>query len=443
MSMKASVRTGHRPARFFRPALRRAAVLLIALVAGGTAAQARDPVVREVFAGNVVWHQAVCDHALTLGTSRCHAQIRTDAAGTPLQRAADPTVLAAAARGMAAPAAARAAVVPAGTGPADLHSAYNIPANATGSAATIVAIVDAFGYPNAEADLAVYRAQYGLPPCTTANGCFRKVNQNGTKAYPVYNVGWSQESALDLDMVSAMCPGCKIILVETTTNGNADLAAGVNEAVALGAMVVSNSYGGTEYSGDLRTASAYNHPGVAITASTGDQAYGAQSPAVIPGVIAVGGTALVRASNARGWSESVWKTSASEGTGSGCSSVFAKPAWQTDPGCHGRMEADISAVADPATGVAVYGPTGGGSRSAWLVFGGTSVSAPLIGGLYGAAGSGAASGARPIWQDAGAHTYDVTTGNNGACSTAYFCTAEPGYDGPTGWGTPNGLSILH
>jgi len=420
----------------------RMAMAMLAALAGGSAAHARDPVVREMFNGGVFYHQSVCDHALSAGTARCHSQIRTDAGGTPLQHAAAAAVLTAAARGQAAPAKAAAAATPSGYGPADLHSAYNIPTSATGSSATTVAIVDAYGYPNAEADLAVYRAQYGLAACTTANGCFKKVNQRGTATYPAYNAGWAQESALDLDMVSAMCPNCKIVLVEATTANNSDLATAVNEAVALGAKVVSNSYGGSDGGFDAGYASAYNHPGVAITASAGDSDYGAQFPATAPGTIAVGGTALVRASNARGWSETVWYTSSTEGTGSGCSSYFAKPSWQTDTGCGRRMEADISAVADPATGVAVYGPTGAGSASAWLVFGGTSVAAPLIGGLYGVNG-GAANAAQPIWANHGANTWDVTSGYNGTCAPAYFCTAEVGYDGPTGWGTPNGLTVLH
>lgn len=424
-----------------RASLRLALAALVSLAAGGSA-HAREPIVREVFQGTTLWHQAVCDQALSAGTMRCHSQIRTDAAGVPLQHPAAAAVLSAVARGMTPARAATAAATPAGYGPADLHSAYNIPTTATGSSATTVAIVDAYGYPNAESDLAVYRAQYGLPACTTANGCFRKVNERGTTTYPAYNAGWSQESALDLDMVSAMCPNCKIILVEATSANDTDLSTAVNEAVALGAKVVSNSYGGSDGSYDSLYASAYNHPGVAITASAGDQAYGAEFPATAPGTIAVGGTSLVRSSTARGWTESVWETSSTEGTGSGCSSYFAKPAWQTDTGCGRRMESDISAVADPATGVAVYGPTGTGSASAWLVFGGTSVAAPLIGGLYGVNG-GAASAAQAIWADHGAHTYDVTTGANGSCSPAYFCTAEVGYDGPTGWGTPNGLTVLH
>ena len=175
-------------------------------------------------------------------------------------------------------------------------------------------------------------------------------------------------------MASAMCPGCKLILVEATTPSFSNLAAAVNTAANQpGVTVISNSYGGTE-TGSTSVESAYNHPGKAITVSTGDSGYGVAFPASSPHVIAVGGTHLVRASNSRGWTETAWS-----GGGSGCSTVYAKPSFQTDPLCTKRMEADVSAIGDPNTGVAVYGPTSR-SRSGWLVFGGTSVSAPLIGG---------------------------------------------------------------
>jgi subtilase family serine protease len=295
-----------------------------------------------------------------------------------------------------------------------------------------VAVVDAYGYTNAEADLAVYRAQYGLPACTTANGCFGKYNENGTKSsYPAQNTGWAQETALDLDMVSAMCPNCKIILVEASTASFADLATAVNRAASLGAHVISNSYGGGE-SGSQYYESAYNHPGVAVTVSSGDSGYGVQFPASSPHVIAVGGTSLYTASNARGWTETAWTDA-----GSGCSKVYGKPTWQKDPLCTMRMEADVSAIADPNTGVAVYGPVNG-SNSAWMVFGGTSVAAPLIGGVYGVNGGSVTYGDNPYanlsWLN------DVTSGANGSCGKTYLCTAEPGYDGPTGLGTPKGVT---
>jgi subtilase family serine protease len=320
-----------------------------------------------------------------------------------------------------------------GYGPSDLRSAYNI--SATGNSSTIVAVVDAFGYDNAEPDLQVYRNNFGLPVCTTDNGCFKKLNQKGQQGpYPAQNIGWAQESALDVDMASAMCPNCQIWLVEANTNSFKNLSKAVDKAAQLGAHVISNSYGGGDSRGAAQFEPSYDHPGIAITASSGDSGYGSQTPAAMPHVIAVGGTHLVRDSSDRGWSETVWR-----GAGSGCSNHYDKPSWQTDKRCKTRMETDVSAVADPATGVAVYGPNSAGD-SVWLRFGGTSVSAPLIGGIFGANG-GTVNDAETLYDNPGAF-YDVTTGSNGTCRKAYFCNGEVGYDGPTGLGTPNGSSAF-
>ncbi len=179
--------------------------------------------------------------------------------------------------------------------------------------------------------------------------------------------------------------------MEGTTNSSRNLAAAVDEAATLGAHVISNSYGSTEGSGSVQYETSYDHPGIAITVSSGDHSFaaGPQFPASSPHVIAVGGTHLVKDGSARGWTETVW-----HGAGSGCSTVFKKPAWQTDAKCKKRMIADVSAVADPATGVAVYGPNNQGVSS-WLIFGGTSVSAPLIGGIYGTNGGTVTYGSNP------------------------------------------------
>jgi subtilase family serine protease len=328
---------------------------------------------------------------------------------------------------------------PSGYGPSDLDSAYKLPAG--GGAGQTVAIVDAYDDPNAESDMAVYRAQFGLPACTTANGCFRKVNQTGGTNYPRRNTGWAGEESLDLDMVSAIAPNAHIILVEASSATMTNLGTSVNTAVSLGAKFVSNSYGGSESSSDTSYDSSYfNHPGVAITVSSGDSGYGVEYPAASKYVISVGGTALKKASNTRGWTESVWSTTSSEGAGSGCSAFDAKPTWQTDSGCSRRTVADVSAVADPATGVAVYQTYG---ANGWVVYGGTSVASPLIASVYADAGTPGA-GTYPA-SDLYAHTSslnDVTTGATASCSPAYLCTAEVGYDGPTGLGTPNGLTAF-
>jgi subtilase family serine protease len=385
-----------------------AALVPVAIATNVTTASAQSA--QGVLRSGNVYHAAVCPGPASAGTARCHARVVTDSAGHPLARDATPNV------------------VPSGYSPASLRSAYKI--TGSGSGSTIIAIVDAYGYTNAEADLAVYRSTYGLPACSSASGCFAKYNQLGVKAnYPRQNTGWAQETALDLDMASAMCPSCKIILVEANSTSFADLAAAVNRAASLGAHVISNSYGGTE-TGSQTYESAYNHPGVAITVSSGDSGYGVQFPASSPHVTATGGTHLVTSATTRGWTETAWT-----GAGSGCSTIYAKPAWQTDSGCTKRMEADVSAVADPATGVAVYGPVNA-SRSGWQVYGGTSVAAPLIAGIYGVNGTSVNYGSDP-YANLG-YLFDVTSGSNGSCGGTYFCTAVSGYDGPTGLGTPNG-----
>jgi len=379
-----------------------------------SAAYAEPPVVHD----NQGFHRAVCEHVAQPGQAYCHSQVKVDARGEVLEtknQSAQPFV------------------TPGGYGPNDLRSAYAI--TGTGSGRTI-AIVDAYGYTNAETDLAVYRSQYGLSACTTANGCFSKVNQNGVAgSYPRNNNGWAQESALDIDMASALCPGCKIVLVEANSASLADLAAAENTAARIaGVNVISNSYGGGE-TGAANYAAAYKHPGIAITVSSGDSGYGVQFPASSPDVTAVGGTSLTKASNARGWNETTWS-----GAGSGCSTVFGKPSWQTDTLCAMRTEADVSAVADPNTGVAVYGPTGKGTQSGWMVFGGTSVAAPVIGAIY-AVGGHSITAAQSIYANK-TSLNDVTSGSNGSCGSTYLCTAGPGYDGPTGLGTPIGTTAF-
>lgn len=327
------------------------------------------------------------------------------------------------------------AAVPSGYGPSELRSAYAVPGSG-GDQAT-VAVVDAYDNPNAEADLATYRSQYGLPACTTAGGCFRKVGQNGGSTAPAPDPGWAEEISLDLDMVSAICPACHILLVEADTSAMTDLGESVNTAVSLGAAYVSNSYGGGESAADPAYDSQYfDHPGVAITVSSGDAGYGVEYPAGSQYVTAVGGTSLRQDGSARGWTDTVWG-----GAGSGCSGYDPKPAWQQDGGCAGRTVADVSAVADPATGVAVYDTYG--SDQGWEVFGGTSAAAPIIASLYALAGTPSAGSYPSSFPYA--HTdalNDVLSGTNGECAGSYLCTGAAGYDGPTGLGTPDGVAAF-
>lgn len=331
--------------------------------------------------------------------------------------------------------------IPNGYGATDLKSAYSIPTDTSGAKKT-VAVVSAFDAVNAEADLAVYRAKFGLPECTTANGCFKKVDQNGGTSYPTPDASWAQETALDLDMVSAACPTCNVLLVEANSAYISDLGPSVNTAVQMGAIAVSNSYGGGENFNPSQFEAYYNHPGVAITASAGDAGYGINYPAASQYVTAVGGTSLrADSSVTRGWTEQAWGSASSGagGTGSGCSSYNAKPSWQTDNGCTKRTVADISAVADVSTGVAVYDSASGG----WMVFGGTSVSSPLVAGMFATAGKPSTNTYPSSYAYAvPSAANDVSSGSNGTCSPSYLCTSGAGYDGPTGLGTPNGAAAL-
>ena len=342
---------------------------------------------------------------------------------------------------------------PTGLGPAQIQSAYKL-SGLNGSGRT-VAIVDAFDDPNAASDLNTFRSAYGLPACTTSNGCFQKVNQSGaTSPLPSGDYGWAEEESLDLDAVSSACPTCHILLVEANSASTAALAKAENSAAkATGVVAISNSYGGSEASSETSTDSAYNHPGVAITVSSGDSGYGVEYPAASRYVTAVGGTTLTQASNARGWTESAWS-----GAGSGCSAYEPKQAWQTDTGCARRTVADVSADADPNSGLGVYDTYNNcGSSSTcdvlieegvasgldgWAQVGGTSLSSPLIASVYALAGNTASItyGAYPY-----SHTsslFDVTSGSNGSCGGSYLCTAKAGYDGPTGLGTPNGTGAF-
>jgi subtilase family serine protease len=322
-------------------------------------------------------------------------------------------------------------------GPADIQSAYGLPGGTAGATKT-VGIVVAYDNPNAESDLAAYRNQFGLPPCTsTANSCFRKVNQSGNSGpLPAGNVGWGQELALDLQATSAACPGCKLLAVVANSAAFDDLGAAVNTAVRLGANVVNNSYGAKEFWGETSYDRYYNHPGVAMTVSSGDNGFvwgRAEYPSASAYVTSVGGTSLFRSSTSRGWSENAWN-----GAGSGCSKYVSKPSWQKDAGCARRITSDVSAVADPNTGFAVYDTYGSSGGENWYQFGGTSLAAPILAGVFAMGGNPTTSN---IYGHAGS-LFDVTSGSNGSCSPSYYCTAQAGYDGPTGLGTPNGLGAF-
>ena len=305
-----------------------------------------------------------------------------------------------------------------------------------------MAVVDAFNDPKAVANLATYRKAWKEPACDTSTGagCLTVVNQNG-QARPLPknagSTGWATEESLDVDMVSAVCPNCHIILVEADTASQVNLGTGVNTAIALGARFVSNSYGGKQGTDDpANDAAYYQHPGIVITAAAGDNGYGVIYPAASQYVTSVGGTSLYHVkSGGRPWTEYVWN-----GSGSGCARYEAKPSWQTDKGCARRTDNDVAAVADPFTGVAVYDTY---DEFGWTEVGGTSASSPIIASVYALAGTPAA-GTYPASYPY-AHTsglFDGINGADGVCIRLYLCEGRNGYDGPTGWGTPNGVAAF-
>jgi hypothetical protein len=436
----------HLPKKEFRmsTAMRRGlhslgVALTAALLGGSTAlsggvALAATP---QAPAGTVPAPARACDRA-SAGSVACLSLFRSVAAA---QRAGAPGNVA----GLAARASGVSpnAVAPptSGYGPADIKSIYSL--DITKGVGQTVAIVDAYDNPNAEKDLATFRSVYKLPPCTTANGCFRKVNQRGGKAAPAGDPGWGLEIALDIQAVSAACPNCKILLVEADSAEFNDIGAAVNRAVILGAKIVSNSYGAEEFNGVSALGKQfYSHPGVAMVVSSGDWGFTTASfPAGLRTAIAVGGTSVAKAPT--GWKHTAWT-----GAGSGCSAWITKPSWQKDPNCLMRTTSDVSALADPETGMAVYDTYGleeFGVEPGWIVVGGTSLAAPLIAGMIGLAGNAPSLGTAKYVYDHRAGLRDVIGGSNAIfmdCGGDYLCTALKGFDGPTGLGTPKGVSAL-
>ncbi len=382
--------------------------------------------------------------------------------------------------------------------PANLLTAYSLPGAAPASTQTI-AIVDAYDSATIAADLQVFDSQFGLPACSEANGCFRKVNQSG-KASPLpassgeLERGWAQEIATDVEVAHGICPACRILLVEAQSNANGNLYAAEQTAASLGATEISNSWGGGEPSSD---SSAFNHPGVVITASSGDYGYlnwfseapesaeSADYPASSPNVVAVGGTRLSLNATTKAWEgETVWNDGGKTGGklkgagagGGGCSVPFTAAPWQQSlsnwalVGCgSARAVADVSADADPYTGVAVYDSTETEGNKGWATIGGTSVAAPIVASVFALAGGahGVSYPARTLYENAlqsPGSLHDVTAGSNGECLKPFekgpgtsgcttaeeaqtcfvhaICLAGSGYDGPTGVGTPNGVAAF-
>ena len=414
------------------------AILTVALLFGGTALTGEPAVgAPQGGSGTVTAPSRACDQAPS-GSVACLALFRSVAAAHLAGAPANVAGLVARESGVS-----MTAVAPptSGYGPAEISSMYSL--DVTKGVGQTVAIVDAYDNPNAEKDLATFRSVYKLPACTSKNSCFRKVNQRGGARPPMADPGWGVEIALDLQAVSAACPNCRILLVEADTAEFNDIGAAVNMSVTLGAKIVSNSYGGEEYDGVIDLGNRfYSHPGVAMVASSGDSGFNtALFPASWGSVFAVGGTSVAETST--GWMNTAWG-----GSGSGCSAWISKPSWQKDPHCKMRTTSDVSALADPDTGLAVYDTYGldhFGLPSGWIVVGGTSLSAPLISGMIALAGNAPSLGSADYVYDHREGLRDVIGGSNAIfmdCAGTYLCTAVKGYDGPTGLGTPKGVSSL-
>ncbi len=377
---------------------------------------------------NRLSNQPVCPGPADKDSARCHARVVTDEKGLP-----------------------KASTTPPGYGPAHFRGAYQLTGNA--STNQTIAIVDAYDHPSILSDLNTYSSAWGIPvmkSCpvstgTTSAPCFQKVDQRGGTAYPQVNAGWALEISLDVEVAHAICQNCNILLVEADSNSYTNLMTAVDRAVTMGANYISNSYGSSEFSGETSYDSHFNVAGKVFTFSSGDNGYGTGYPAASKYVVAVGGTTLNVNKNSNGTysygSESAWS-----GAGSGCSSFESKPSWQAlvaDTVCGGqRMIADVSADADPNTGAGVYDSVRYQGRKGWFQVGGTSLSAPLIAGVYALKGD-ASSVINPpsLPYNHQSMLNDVVTGSNGNCGT-YMCNAQVGYDGPTGLGTPAGIGAF-
>jgi subtilase family serine protease len=340
-----------------------------------------------------------------IGTASCHALVVTDGVGNP-----------------------NASTSPTGLSPATIKSVYTFPTSSTAGAGKTIAIVDAYDDPTAEADLGVFSSQYGLPACTTANGCFQKVNQTGGTSYPRVNTGWALEISLDVQWAHAIAPGAKILLVEASSNSFANLLAAEDYAKTH-AQYVSNSWGGAESSGEASNDSHFSQSGVSFFVSSGDSGLPAQYPSASPNVISVGGTTLTLSGSTL-VSETGWS-----GSGGGCSayenatsaqlslSTFAQAGCGTK-----RGTPDVSLDADPASGVSVYDSTRYQGQAGWFKVGGTSASSPMWAGRSAVAGAVVNS----AYVYGSSITYrDIISGNNGA-------SARSGYDLVTGRGSWTG-----
>jgi len=340
--------------------------------------------------------------------ARCLAEVVTDTQGNPAASSA-----------------------PTGLSPATIESVYSFSTSSTAGGGKTIALVDAYDDPTAENDLGVFSSQYGLPGCTTANGCFKKVNQSGGAGYPRKNSGWAVEISLDVEWAHAIAPGAKILLVEASSNSFRNLLAAEDYAKTH-AEYVSNSWDGSEFSGESSYDSHFVQSGVSFFVSSGDSGTPAEYPSASPNVISVGGTTLNFDANANFTSETGWS-----GSGGGCSAYEGANAAQAafsqygQVNCAGkRATPDVSLDADPNSGVSVYDSTPYQGQSGWFTIGGTSASSPI----WAARSADALAVVNAAYLYGNNISYrDITTGNNGlACLVGYdLVTGRGSWTGTT------------
>lgn len=333
---------------------------------------------------------------------------------------------------------------PTGYGPLHLQEAYSLRDVRIKGKGQIIALVDAFHDPTAEADLGTFDTQFGLPACTTANGCFQVVYQTGIRP-PADTSGWSNEIAIDTQWAHAIAPGAAIMLVEANSNTFRDLLAAVDVAVSRGATVVSMSWGGSESSNEGQSDSHFEVPGVTFVCSSGDSGHGVQYPAASPFVVGVGGTSLTLASNAVWKSETAWV-----GSGGGKSRFEAEPSYQASAQTSGKRGVpDVAYDADPNTGVPAYNSNAcAACFTGWQQWGGTSIGAPQWAALFARANAARAmAGKGPLslphivlYAAPASNYHDIVSGSNGGCGL--LCTAGAGYDFVTGLGSPIGGVLI-
>jgi len=333
---------------------------------------------------------------------------------------------------------------PTGIFPAKMKVAYGFNLISNRGAGQKIAIVDAFDDPNAEADLATFSTRFGLPACTTANGCFKKIMQTGT---PPDAAGWSNEIAIDTQWAHAIAPAAKILLVEAKNNSNAALYAAVDLAVRNGATVVSMSWGGGEASNEASTDFHFNVPNVVMVASSGDRGHNAQYPAASPYVVGVGGTTLtINPATGDYISETAWN-----GSGGGASRFEPEPVYQAGVQSTGKRGIpDVAYDGDPATGVPAFNsfPCSGACFTGWGQWGGTSIGTPQWAALFAIANSMRVAASKAdldqvhflLYPAAEADYHDITAGHNGTCGAQ--CTAVAGYDFVTGVGSPQANLLI-